>query len=418
MRRFLVPLAAVLVAAPLAAQVAVAVAAPALTERLADRLYTITTYLGAPIGVKVLALLGPEGVLLVDSGDRRGTSEVRAALDAIGAGPVRIVVNTHYHDDHVGGNAVLGKGALVIAHDAVARRWSSGLALLAPPPEGTVPAMTFGSTLTLRFGGEEVRLVHRPASHTDGDVTVQFVHAGVVAVGDLVFADHFPYVDVEAGGSVAGLLATLDALRREFPEGTRFVAAHGPVYSTAQLASYRRELAAMDERIGAALAAGATVERMQADGVLHDWASWGGSYVSAAQLVSTLAASPRAPLAPGLPPVLDRLVQALVAGHGDDAVRLYRTLKAQQPPAYTFAERDLNRLGYALLGGGRHDDAIAILTLNVEEHPDSWNAYDSLGEACATAGRRGAAIANYSKSLELNPANDHAIQALAHLNGR
>jgi predicted Zn-dependent protease len=86
-------------------------------------------------------------------------------------------------------------------------------------------------------------------------------------------------------------------------------------------------------------------------------------------------------------------VPALVTSRGEDAVRLYRTLKAQQPPAYTFLEDDINRLGYALLARDRTDDAIAILALNVEEHPDSWNAYDSLGEAYGTAGKKELAIA-------------------------
>ena len=109
---------------------------------------------------------------------------------------------------------------------------------------------------------------------------------------------------------------------------------------------------------------------------------------------------------------------ALVVGRGEDAVRLYRTLKAQQPPEYTFAEADINQLGYALLQAGRTDDAIAVLALNVEEHPGSWNAYDSLGEAYMTAGKRELAIANYSKSLELNPGNTNATQVLERLKAR
>ena len=411
---FLVP---VLLAAPLAAQEPTQAPSPTpvRTTKLAENLYEIATFTDNPIGVKVLALVGPEGVLLVDSGTAEGAPAVRAALDMLGAGPVRLIVNTHYHDDHTGGNAALGKGALVIAHDAVARRLTTGLALLAPPPPGTVPALTFDHTLTLRFAGEEVRAVHRPDAHTDGDLTVQFVRAGVVAVGDLVFPDRFPFIDLDAGGTLAGYLATLATLAGQYPEGTRFVAAHGAVYTAAQVASYSAALVAMDEKVRAALAAGATLERMQRDRVLAGWPEWGGGFVTADRFIATLAAAERPAPAPSLPSVLDRLIPALVAGSGEDAVRLYRTLKTQQPPAYTFPERDLNRLGYALLEGKRTGDAVAIFALNVEENPKSWNAFDSLGEAYAAAGKRELAIAFYTKSLELNPANDHATLMLERL---
>ncbi len=420
MRRNCVVLATFLLAAPLAAQAPTPVqpATPARTVRLAERLYEITTFAGDAIGTKVLALVGTDGVLLVDSGPAESASAVRAALDALGGGPVRLVVNTHYHDDHVGGNHALGSGALVIAHDAVARRWTTGLAQLAPPPPGTVPSLTFDHALTLRFAGEELRLVHYPAAHTDGDVTVQFVHAGVVAVGDLAFPDTFPYIDLGAGGTLAGYLAALAELASAYPDGTRFVAAHGATYSAAQLAAYRRELAAMDEKVRGALAAGATLERMQRDKVLAAWPSWGDGYVSADRFIATLAAAERPAPASVRPSVLDRLIPVLLTGHGEDAVRVYRSLKARLPSAYDFAEGDINRLGYALLAGGRTEDAVTILALNVAEHPDSWNAYDSLAEAYMTAGRRDLAVANYTKSLELNPANSNATRMLERLKAR
>jgi len=409
---------AVLFTTPLVAQEPAPATPTARTVKLADNLYEITTFTDSPIGVKVLALVGPDGVLLIDSGTAEGASEVRSALDAVGAGPVRVIINTHYHDDHLGGNPILGKGALIVAHDAVARRLTTGLALLAPPPAGTAPTLTFDHTLTLRFAGEELRAVYRPAAHTDGDVTVQLVHAGVVAVGDLIFPDRFPFVELDAGGTLAGYLATLAALASEYPAGTRFVAAHGAVYSAAQIASYRSELAAMDEKVRAALAAGSTIERMQRDRLLAAWPEWGTSFISPEDFIATLAEAERPAPASSQPPVLDRLIPALVSGTGNDAVRLYRSLKTQQPPAYTFAEKDLNRLGYALLEGKRTGDAVAIFALNVEEHSTSWNAFDSLGEAYMSAGKRELAIVFYSKSLELNPSNSRASRQLERLKAR
>jgi len=238
----------------------------------------------------------------------------------------------------------------------------------------------------------------------------------VVAVADLAFPDRFPFIDLEAGGTVAGYIATLAELAGEYPQETRFVAAHGAAYSAPQLAAYGRELAAMGEKVRSAVAAGATVEKMQADKVLGAWPEWGASYVTADRFIATLAAARRQ--APALPSVLDRLIATLVKGSGEDAVKLYRALAAQRPPAYAFSEAEINQLGYALLTAKRTDDAIAVLALNAEEHPDSWNAHDSLGEAYMTAGKREPAIASYTRSLELNPANETGKQALERLRAR
>ncbi len=413
MRRHLNILTALFVAVPLAAQTPTPT--PARTVKLADRLYEITTFETGAVGVKVLALVGPDGVLLVDTGTAQSAGAVRAALDTLGAGPVRFVINTHYHDDHVGGNVALAKDATVIAHDAVGRRLTTGLALLAPPTPGRAPTITFDHTLTLRFAGQELRLVHRPAAHTDGDVTVQFVHAGVVAVGDLIFPDRFPFIDLGAGGTLAGYLAALQALAAEYPEGTRFVAAHGSIYSAAQVAAYRGELVAMDGKVKTALAAGSTAERMARDKLLAAWPEWGTSFITPERFIATLVAAERPSAASRRPSVLERLVPVLVNGRGEDAVRLYLSLKAQKPPQYTFSEGDINRLGYALLTAKRTGDAIAIFMLNVREYPKSWNVYDSLGEAYMTAGQQDLAMENYSKSLVLNPANDNASQMLQKL---
>jgi cyclase len=118
MRRVCGFLLVLLFAVPLAAQAP----APARTVKLADHLYEITTFAANPIGVKVLALVGAGGGLLVDSTTAETAPAVRTALDTLAAGPVRMIVNTHVHDDHVGGNHALGKDAVVFAHDAVGRR--------------------------------------------------------------------------------------------------------------------------------------------------------------------------------------------------------------------------------------------------------------------------------------------------------
>jgi predicted Zn-dependent protease len=113
--------------------------------------------------------------------------------------------------------------------------------------------------------------------------------------------------------------------------------------------------------------------------------------------------------------LVDELLNTLATGSARDAIARYRELKTKAPDKYDFSEGEVNRLGYALLQRGRAADAIDVLLLNVEEHPKSWNAYDSLAEAYAAHGDRDLAVANYQKSLQLNPRNANAAEALKKL---
>lgn len=383
--------------------------------RLAENLYELTVSLDRPLVTKILALGGPDGALLVDTALAENAPAIRQALDALDLGNVTWVVNTHLHDDHIGGNAALGSRATVIAHEGVRRRLTSGLGRLVRREPGSLPGITFGDTLTVFVNGEEVRLKHRPAGHSDTDITVHFVRAGVVAIGDMVIPDRFPYVDVGNGGNLAGLLQNLRDLAREYPQGTVFVSSHGPAYSAAQIAAYADTLAAMQQKVRTGLAAGQTAEQLRAAKVLADWSSWGFGYISQDWFINILVAAEQPqPISP-LPSVLERLVPVLVTGRGEDAVALYSRLKAEQPAACTFAEADLNQLGYALLAQQRAGDAVEIFRLNVAEHPDSFNAHDSLGEGYMDSGQRELAIESYKMSLKLNPANSNAVEMLKRL---
>jgi glyoxylase-like metal-dependent hydrolase (beta-lactamase superfamily II) len=329
---------------------------------------------------------------------------------------VRYVINTHLHDDHTGGNSILGSRATVIAHDSVRRRFTTGPAMLFVRPKEAVPAVTFDRAMTIHINGEEVRLLHMPPAHTDGDVIVHFVRAGTVAVGDLIFAEKFPFVALTQGGSVQGYLDDLEAMVSTFPAGTRFIAAHGPSYTAAQVRAYRVELLAMRDRVRLALAAGRTATELKAAGILDPWTSWGDSYVSADRFVDTLVAAETPSPDAAKPSVVDQMAPALMDGaDGEAAARLYRRLKAEQASSYRFDESEINLLGYGLLSRKRVADAIAILRLNVEEHPGSANAYDSLAEAYMADGQKQAAIANYRKSLELDPSNRNAARMIERL---
>src|ERR1041385_3381718 len=162
---------------------------------------------GGNIGVSV----GADGILIVDDQFAPLADKIRAALKKLGEGKLKYILNTHWHGDHTGGNKEFGPEAPIIAHDNVRKRLSteqhSDFFKETTPasPKEALPVITFDQALSVHFNGEEIRAIHFPHGHTDGDSVIFFSASNVVHLGDDFFAGRFPFVDLESGGSVEGL---------------------------------------------------------------------------------------------------------------------------------------------------------------------------------------------------------------------
>ena len=172
------------------------------TTRITDRVYLLE---GA--GGNVAAFLWDEGVLLVDDKLAPAGPEVKAAIAAITSKPIRLVVNSHWHPDHRGGNESLaGDGSVIVAHENVRRRMSVGgfVAVfdrkLPAAPASALPVVTFTRDVTFHLGGEEISVLHVERAHTDGDSFVLFSDANVLHMGDCYLNGSFPVVDYSSGG--------------------------------------------------------------------------------------------------------------------------------------------------------------------------------------------------------------------------
>jgi cyclase len=252
-------------------------------------LYGVGGFAGGNIGVSV----GDDGVVLVDDGYEPLVPKIEAALKTVTAAPVRFILNTHFHGDHVHGNKVFGTRGVVVAHDNARRRMEKRDDFDGQPgtraPRHALPVITFDRHLTLHVNDEEVRGIHAPAGHTDGDVVVFFTASKVVHMGDLLFNGMFPFIDLENGGSVKGMIAAVDQVLEEVPDDVKIVPGHGPLATKEDLSAYGAMLKDCVALVQRGIDGGKTVEQIQKEKPLAAYdARWGGGFVGSDAFVAQL----------------------------------------------------------------------------------------------------------------------------------
>ncbi len=241
---------------------------------------------GGNIGVSV----GEDGIVVIDDQFAPLAPKIKAALASISKEPVRFVVNTHYHGDHTGGNEAFGESAPIVAHENVRKRLAEGTPAAGQPPAAAaaLPVLTFNDRVTIHLNGEDIRALHVPNAHTDGDAVIFFSKSNVVHMGDLFFNGRFPFVDLDAGGSVSGVIAGVEAVLPKIPADAKIIAGHGPLGNVGDLKAYAAALRGMRGAAEAALAAGKTPAQMKEEKILDRWSSWSWNFVTADRFIDTL----------------------------------------------------------------------------------------------------------------------------------
>lgn len=234
-------------------------------------LYGVGGFDGGNIGVSV----GEDGIVLVDDKFEPLVSKIEAALKTISAKPVRFVINTHAHADHVHGNKVFGQKATIVAHDNVRKRMRADTEFDYAPgttaPPHALPILTFDSTVTLHVNGEEIRGLHFPAGHTDGDTIVFFTGSKVVHMGDDFFNGMFPFVDLDIGGTLTGYIAAVDKALTQIAPDVKIIPGHGPLATRDDLVKYAAMLKDSAAVVRKGIAEGKTLDQLKAAKVLAAW---------------------------------------------------------------------------------------------------------------------------------------------------
>ena len=236
------------------------------------------------MGGNITVLSSPDGLLQVDSGVPARGASVLQADTRLSKKPVTLLVNTHWHADHVGGNAAAAaRGATIVALDKTYDRMATAQtidflkATVPAYPQAARPALTFPDRLTLRHGGETLHLIHVDPAHTDTDVFVHYTQNNVIAAGDLFFNGFYPFIDYSSGGWIGGMVAGIDRMLALSDTQTRIVPGHGPIGTREDLRRSREMLQTVQSRIEPMVAAGKTEAEVVAAKPTKDLdAAWGG----------------------------------------------------------------------------------------------------------------------------------------------
>jgi glyoxylase-like metal-dependent hydrolase (beta-lactamase superfamily II) len=219
-------------------------------------------------GGNIAVSSGEDGVFIIDDQIKPLTDQLLAAIRKISDQPIRFVINTHYHGDHVGGNETLGSsGSVIIAHDNIRERMTTdqfshffGETTPAWPKE-SLPVVTFSDQVTLHFNGESVEVRHVPRGHTDGDSIVYFPDSNVLHMGDIMFNGLYPFIDLDGGGGIQGMIAGVES-GMELADGeTRVIPGHGPLTDLAGLREYHAFLTRARDNVQALIDQGMSLQQ-------------------------------------------------------------------------------------------------------------------------------------------------------------
>jgi glyoxylase-like metal-dependent hydrolase (beta-lactamase superfamily II) len=254
-------------------------------------------YMLVGAGGNLSVQVGREGVLIVDTQFAPLSTKILAAIRTLSNGPIRYIINTHVHPDHVGGNENLrkagvtiaggnvagdlvdaGQGAQIIAHDNVLKRMSSPTGTVSPLPPAAWPTSTYlGDDKKLYFNDEGIHIMHVPAAHTDGDSIVFFRKSDVIATGDIMTTTNYPVIDLAAGGTINGFIDGLnriiDLIIPVYGQegGTLVVPGHGRLCNLGDVINYREMTTIVRDRIQDMINRGLTLEQVKAARPTRDY---------------------------------------------------------------------------------------------------------------------------------------------------
>lgn len=376
--------------------------------KLSDTLYELRAE-DSGIIVKVLASIGPDGVLLVESGQKEMVPALLKTLKRLGGGAPRIVINSHSHQEHWDGNRALGPAPVYIAHENYRKALQSNRVLYLELDQRILPQVTVNDSLTLQFNGEEIRIKSFAGAHDDSDLVIWFTRSKVAFVGALATAMKLPTVD-GLRGDIRRYPEVTRTVLEYLPAEVKLVPGHGEDATHAQGERFLEMLEQTAALVRRGIAEGKSLEALDQEDLLKDWGSWETSYSNRAYWLSALYDGYTGKAAAfAAKKTIHEPLHAVLKEKGPDAVpAAYDDLKARFPQEYRFDARSLLVISGTLLEEGKRREAIPFLELLLRDFPEGRHVArtrENLGDAYRATRQKARAAEHYRAALKLEPEN-------------
>ena len=243
-------------------------------------------------GGNIAALTGPDGILIVDDDYKVVSAKLAEALKELGSATPRFIFNTHWHGDHTQGNEHFGKDSTIVAHTNVRKRLLDPPVIFGErvPPYASyaLPEITYTESMSIFVNGDEVRAVHYPNGHTDGDTVVIFTKANTWHLGDNFFFERFPFVDLDSGGSVQGLINNIATLLTQIPADANIIPGHGPLAKHSDLKNYQSMLTDTVKIVHDGIKAGRSLDELKKAGLPEKYKAAGSGFIKTDAWIETI----------------------------------------------------------------------------------------------------------------------------------
>ena len=257
------------------------------TVKITDTVYMLQGR-GGNVGVSA----GADGILIVDDDYAQVAPKLAEALKKLGSDKPRFIFNTHWHGDHTEGNKFFGKDSLILAQTNVRRRLAVESMVMGnkvqPYSKFALPVITYDESISVHFNDDEIRAVHYPNGHTDGDSIIYFTKANVVHMGDDFFAGRFPFVDLDNGGSVQGMMKNVGEIIAKLPADVKIIPGHGDLSTVKDLREYHQMLVETVDIVQKGMMSGKTLEGLKKDGLPEKYKSWGAGFIKTDAWIETI----------------------------------------------------------------------------------------------------------------------------------
>lgn len=381
--------------------------------KIADGIYELITD-GGGYPLKVIASVGTDGLLIIDSGDMEHGDSLVAALQTFKKGMPKIIINTHSHIEHIGGNIAIGNRSVIIGHKNLRDRYINGLYVFTGIPAGVLPDITFSDSLNLFFNGEEIRLMAFPGAHDDSDIIVWFTNSKIVYTAALCNGNHFPSVDGETG-DITKYPETVASIIRILPKDVRIITGHGDDCTIKEYRQFHDMLVSTSGIIWSGLTKGKNLQELQEEDILADWRTW-ESYVDMNTWIQYWVNAIQYPkITSDKKKIYAPVYNTMMQEGADSAIVLYNTFKTKHPDQYLFEEKTALWIGRVLAYMGKDDEAGKFLRLCINENPNSeaaFNSHYTLGNINWDKGNIKSAEEHYEKYLERFPKDKIVLERM------